>query len=83
MAECKARVLPVSYAVPCTANTLKKTFPNILILRRLGLLFFLFEFFLSSHPATCFEPMSVELHQTGTFRTLYRLSYRAAATLKR
>ena len=26
-----------------------------------------------------FEPTSVELHQTGTFRMFYRLSYLAAA----
>ena len=37
-------------------------------------------FFLLPYTASPgFEPTSVEFHQTGTYRTLYRLSYRAAA----
>ena len=32
-----------------------------------------------SNAAAGFEPTSVELYQTGTLRTLYRLSYSAAA----
>ena len=31
---------------------------------------------------SCFEPTSVELHQTGTFQTPYRLSYSATAKYK-
>ena len=36
-------------------------------------------FFPNYYAAALFEPTSVELHQTGTFRMLYRLSYSAAA----
>ena len=36
-------------------------------------------FFLTPMPQL--DPMSVELRQTGNFRMLYRLSYRAAASL--
>ena len=42
---------------------------------------FFLRFFLPPYAKACFKPMSAELHRTsGTFwRTLYRLSYRAAA----
>ena len=38
--------------------------------------------FSNSYAAACFEPISEELHQTGTFWTLYRLSYSAAPCFK-
>ena len=56
------------------------------------IIIFLYKFLPNSYATACFdrekddkrlssfEPMSVELHQTGTFRTLYRLSYSAAAS---
>ena len=41
--------------------------------------FFHLQLFLTPMLRPGFEPTSEELHQTGTFRTLYLLSYTAAA----
>ena len=49
----------------------------------LPVIFFLYEYFFTPMPRRVSNPrQSVELHQTGTFRTLYRLSYSAAANFQ-
>ena len=36
----------------------------------------------NSYAAACFETTSEELHQTGTFRMFYQLTYSTAARIK-